>query len=414
MQTKYMYAVASWLTILFPVLIVLGSAVADIGMSTIAILFVLRSFVEKDWKWIKELWVRCLFLLWFYMLLRGVFAENPYEALRRSLPFVRYFAFAAALAFWTLKDELTLKRFLKMFTGAVLFLAADGFLQWSTGRDVIMRESVHLPDASLRLTGPFHNPILGIMIAWLSFPVCIQFIMSKEGKLKFGFSSLVILFVLAVTALSGERMALLLTLLGWLAAVFLMPVRKLYLLAVFSAGLLVIGALAFVNHGLFERQIISTANTLQNWDNSPYGKLLTSDIKIAELNPLFGIGANHFRIECPKLYPEYDEHTLSSVCNIHPHNIYMEWFIEQGIIGFTIFITFITVIFLRCARNWNFVRSNPVFIGVFIGFILRLWPLASTTTFFSPFGAPPFWLLLGVLLFYNVAAEENKGKVHRV
>lgn len=401
--------IASWLTVLFPVCIVAGSAVAEIGMATLAILFLLHSFIESDWKWTREPWVRCLFLLWFYMVVRGFFAENQYEALQRSLLFIRYFVFASALAYWTLQDELTYKRFWKTLTIAVLFLAADGLLQLMTGRDIFFRHIVYLPDGSLRLTGIFSSPILGIMLAWLSLPVCIQFIVNKEGRLKVGIAgTLAILLIIAVTALSGERMALLLTLLGWLIAVFILPVNKRYLLMIFSAGIALIALIALLDQGVFERQIISTVNTLNHWQDSPYGKLLDSDLKIAAINPIFGIGANHFRIFCPRLYPEYDAGLLSTVCNIHPHNIYMEWFIEQGIIGFTLFIAFIVFLFRRLSALWPAQRLNPYFIGSMIAIIIRLWPFVSSTTFFSPFGAPSFWMVVGTLLVYSTKGIQGK------
>ena len=357
--------------------------------------------MEKNWEWTKESWVRCLMLLWLYMMVRGALAENPYEALRRSVIFVRYFTFACALAFWTLRDDLTLKRFLNVLTAAVVFMAADGLLQRLAGRDIFFRPYTHLSDGSLRLTGPYRNPILGIMLAWLSFPVWMRWVMAKEGKVYFGRSIFLILFIISIIMLSGERVALLLTLFGWLIAIFLMPVRKIYPLAAFTLGALLIGALASFSHEIFDRQIMSTVRVLSNWHDSAYGMLLDSDLKVAQVQPLFGIGANHFRIVCPRFYPGMDEKLLPAVCNLHPHNIYLEWFIEQGIIGFALFLAFIVLAARQIITLWPHERTNPYFVGCVIAFIIRLWPFVSSTTFFSPFGAPSFWMVLGILLAYR-------------
>jgi O-antigen ligase len=92
-------------------------------------------------------------------------------------------------------------------------------------------------------------------------------------------------------------------------------------------------------------------------------------------------------------------------CNTHPHNIYMEWLIENGAVGLLLFITFLVTALRKCIRSWPDNRLNPVFIGLFIAFILRIWPIASSTNFFSSWGAPPFWLVLGALLAYTVRKE---------
>lgn len=82
---KAILKIPGCITVLFPFLRLLGGAVQDIAMSVIAALFLMHSYIEKDWAWTKELWVRCLFLLWIYMIVRGLLGENPWEAERHSL-----------------------------------------------------------------------------------------------------------------------------------------------------------------------------------------------------------------------------------------------------------------------------------------------------------------------------------------
>jgi O-antigen ligase len=131
--------------------------------------------------------------------------------------------------------------------------------------------------------------------------------------------------------------------------------------------------------------------------------LLNSDLHVAEVNPIFGIGSNHFRIVCAKLYSNPAD------CNIHPHNIYMEWLIEQGAIGFTLFTGFLIAIAAKCSAKRNIIRRDPLCLGLFIALMMRLWPFASTTGFFSRWGAPPFWLILGALLACLIKIERRQG-----
>ncbi len=392
-----------YITVLFPLLLLLGSAVADIGMSAVAILFLVRSYIEKDWAWTKEAWVRCLFMLWLYMLARGAFAQNPYDALRRSLPFVRYFVFAATLAFWTLRDDRTLKYFLMVLTATVLFLTGDGILQWFAGKDIFLR-AVDNNHGHIRLTGPFRAPILGITLVWLSFPVCMRHVMDGQGRLRPGYGAFAIPLILVAIVLSGERMALLLVLFGWFLALCAMQLKRVYVLGMVAAGMALVTAITFASPELFTREVLSTRDVLLHWDKSPYGELLKSDIGVARVNPVFGVGSNHFRIVCKELYSD------PNACNIHPHNIYMEWLIEQGAIGFSLFIAFIGLLAGKCVRHWSRLRTNPVFIGLAIALVMRLWPFMSTTGFFSRWGAPPFWLITGVYLLYITRIESNPEK----
>ncbi len=399
-----LFTIASWITLLFPLLMI-SSGAEDTAMSVIAIIFIAHSFLKKDWAWCRQAWFLCLMLLWVYITVRGCFAENPTEALRRSLPFGRYFIFAAALANWTLVDTNTRNFFIKILTVVIIFLAADGLLQWCLGTDILFHDIISQPDGSgLRLTGPFKAAILGIIMTWLAFPVCMNFVLNDQGRFindkRLPERVCATILIIIVIALSGERMALLLTLFGCVIIVFMLKVRKIYLLALFAAGFFLLEAIAFASPRIMDRQILSTIDTLENWQQSRYGELLTSDLRVAEINPVFGIGSNHFRIVCPTLYPGAPKEKLEMLCNIHPHNIYLEWFIEQGVIGFGLFIGFIAAIFYICVMHWKTARNNPLFLGFFIAFIIKLWPLASSTGFYSRWGAPPFWLILGALLFY--------------
>jgi O-antigen ligase len=405
----YLFRAASFITILFPLFLVSG-VVADVALSLIAALFLLHSYVTKDWHWASEKWFLSLTALCIYMIVRGLLAEFPREAMRHSLPFLRYAIFAAALSHWTLQDALTRKRFFHMLSACVIFVAIDGLLQWVTWRDIFFREIIVDYLAHFRLTGPFKAPILGIMLAWFMFPVCLSWLITEGGiwrRDRFRLLGIVgTLGVIAVIALSGERMALLLALCGWLIALPLLPVSKRLLLLIPVAGVILVGALGLLSPDLFDRQIRSTWQTIAHWQDSRYGKLFVSDMNVAKENIVFGSGSGHVRIYCPKINPPTTSNP-EDLCNTHPHNIYMEWLIEEGIIGLIVFSAFVIAIFGRCWKAWPYAKLSPVFIGLLVAFILRVWPFLSSTNFFSRWGAPPFWLILAALLSYTVSASKT-------
>ena len=400
------------LLLAFPPLVFIGSAGMDIALSSIAVLFLVHSAMTRDWQWLQAKWLKIAALLWLYMLARSAFADMPHEALRRSAPFVRYFVFAAALSAWVMLHEKMRRAFLISLGATLAFIMADGLLQWVTGTDLFGRITAIDAAGHIRLTGPFAQtkPIMGIVLAWLSFPVSLYLLLAGDGTPKRGKALLpgiaFALSALAMIALSGERMALLLALLGWGIALLCLKLnlKRLLLLAACGAGLM--GAMALAIPSMFDRQVMATIDTFKHWQDSPYGKILTSDLKLATLSPLVGVGPNHFRITCPEIYPGADEATLKGVCNIHPHNIYLEWLIECGVIGLALFIALIASILCRAMCAWKNAGASPLLLGWGIAFALRIWPIGSTTGFFSNWGAPPFWLALGMLLVYTVQEKE--------
>ncbi len=420
--------IASWLTVLFPLSLLMGSGLQDTVMSIIAVMFLLHSLLTKDWDWCAKGWVRCLALLWAYMMARGAladavfyhadaagFAKNAFQALRRSVPFARYFVFAAALAYGTLPEATVRRRFFVMLAASVLLLALDCLLQRALGHDILGHTILHDPAGHLRLTGPFRSPMPGVLLAWIFFPACMPLLVSDAGVLHRGrplFAALAIcLLALVAILLSGERMALLLALAGWAVAIVLLPGCRRPLFALLVAGVVVLGAIAALSPDVLSRQVESTGHTLGHWQQSPYGMLLHSDLLLAVQHPVFGAGTNYFRLLCPKLYPGYNEAALAAVCNVHPHNIYLEWWIENGAIGFALFITFLACVVRECVRAWPQVRVNPYWIGGVIALAMRVWPFASSTSFFSPWGSPPFWLAVAIVLAFCLQPQKMRERL---
>jgi O-antigen ligase len=416
---------ASWLTILLPVMLAAGHVAADIGLCLIGVLFLVHSWLTRDWRWCRNSWIVLFVILWLYMIVRGFFAEQPKEALKHALPFVRYAIFAAALAYWTLRNPITRQRFFSALAIVMVFFAADGLLQWITGSDIFRRQGVTISNIVFRLTGPYSKPILGIMLAWLFFPVCMQFVVNAQGKVRQRWELvggiLAIILINMVVVLSGERVASMLMVLGWLIMVFLLPLRKRYVFTVGAVILLVCASLLATNSKLYERHVNSTIEVLSRWRQSPYGVLLASDLRIIGENPVFGVGTGHFRIVCPQLFPERTPKEQAdcmshlqlqnfyfeclSACSTHPHNIYLEWLIENGVIGLGLFLLMLAAVAKECVRCWPERKHDPFFAGLMVGAILHLWPLAPSTSFLSAWASPSFWLVFGAMLAYTATGQ---------
>lgn len=402
-----LFAAAGWLTTVTPLLLLFGPVALEIAVALIGLLFLVHSYIHRDWRWVREGWVALLLALWLYTSLRALFTDDPADAFQRSIVWGRYIPFTAALAFWILRDATVQKRLLTGFFAMLLFLGADTLLQYVTGTDLFGRELIRGGE-QVRLTGPYSNPRVGITLAWTLFPTLCALLgdgwRSHRGLLGLGLTVL----LAAAIFLSGERMAFLLFGLG-LGMTFLLVKRaRVLLLAAGVTGALALAVLTMQNPALKERQVGESSQAISGFWGTSYGQLWLSSLRIAEQRPLFGVGAKQFRSECEKpLYGPTSAEALWLRCKLHPHNLYMEWLAEAGMIGFALFIAAAVHWLYACYEARRAVLTTPLLAGLVVALLLRLWPLSATTSQFAPWSAGPFWLLLGWLLASLAIARET-------
>ncbi|MHB1676692.1 MAG: O-antigen ligase family protein [Sulfuriferula sp.] len=387
-------SMAGFLTALIPVGLAIGNAAAEIVLSLIVILFLTNSIKERDFSWLKRDWVLALLALWLYGCIRSLFTDNPGKTFIDALPWVRFILFAVALESWILVHEKWRNLLLNFGFIAVTWLAADAIFQYIHGTDLFGR-SITLAH---RLTASYSKPIVGIMIAWLFMPFLFGRIDKKQTIQALGFAVLTLTAIL----LSGERMALMFSLLSiLLVALFVPRLRKTGLIALLVIAISMAGLMA-MKPSLYDRQVKSTIAVIGNLPDSPYGVIWHSALDIIKDYPVFGIGMGNFRLVCPdSRYGADDAKGLGySRCASHPHNIYLEWLTEGGVIAFSGFVLAMFFVLRRFIDSFNANRHNYLFIALMTTFAVRLWPIASTTSFFHGWSAIPFWLVLGWGLVY--------------
>ena len=385
---------AGYLTALIPVGLTIGNAAAEIILSLIVILFSIHTLKTRDFSWLKRDWVLALLALWIYGCIRSVFTDNPGKTFIDALPWVRFILFAIALESWVLVHERWRNLLLNFGFIAVSWLAADAIFQYLHGTDLFGR-AIASPH---RLTASYSKPIVGIMIAWMFMPFLFGRLVKKQNFLALGFAALTLTAVL----LSGERMAFIFSMLSIvLVTLFIPHFRKTGLIAIFVIVIGMVGLMA-LKPSLYDRQVKSTISVINNLPDSPYGVIWHSALDIIGDHPVFGIGMGNFRLICPdSRYGPDDAKGLGySRCASHPHNIYLEWLTEGGVIALSGFVLSMFFVMRRLIRNFNASRRNYLFLALTITYAVRLWPVASTTSFFHGWSAIPFWLVMGWALVY--------------
>ena len=156
------------------------------------------------------------------------------------------------------------------------------------------------------------------------------------------------------------------------------------------------------------RQFTDTAQNLSYFWDSNYGHLWRSGVKVGSARPLTGVGMHNFRIACSRpgigMPPSF-----FSRCNLHPHNMYVEWFAESGAPGLLGFLVLIGVWLRRLWRAGRSVQWRGWVLGPAVGAFIYLWPVATTGSFFSNWNAVTFWLVLGWALAAARLAEGGES-----
>jgi O-antigen ligase len=392
--------VQRWLVPLVPIALVSVSGVADVLCSIVAITFVARAAIRRSVAWFAQPWFIVLLLLWTYLCVRGLFAIRPFESLGEALIWLRYPVFALAVSD-VLRNDADRARFIKCLAASVLFLSVDAILQYCIGYDVIGRPQ----DSDLRLTGPFGRPRVGITIAWMFLPAALALAVQR----RFVWSALVGGASVVAIALSGERMALATLVLDAVALVILLPHRRREAMVVAGACAALLLLLIAARPALYQRQVETTWHVLTSLGESHYGVLWRSGLRIAEANPVFGVGMKEFRYVCPD--PAYGPLLGPDNfprCSTHPHNYYVEWTDAGGIpalIGFVVAMLLLLRDLLRFGD-----RRDLLFSGLVATVLMRLWPVATNTSFFIGWSGIPLFLMVGWALAYLPAPRSLPGK----
>ncbi len=389
---------------LSPPCIFLGNATADINLSLIAVLFLLHSFVNRDFAWLKESWVRLALTLWAYFLIRSAFTEYPSEAFNRIAPWGRFPVFAAAIAYWLLRSE-DMRRLVFLSLGAtVTFATFDIFFQYIFHIDIFGYKPEYQAEVT-RLTAVSGNQNIGTLLAWVSFPVIISFLQKASDSQqkvpnRLLFFALTLAIFIAV-ALTNERMAILLMGFGLaMVTIFCSSVRKMAMLIM----LVLAAAIAIIstsNRQISDNLTRRTSSVITNYLDSHYGHLFINGMLILKDNPVFGIGPKHFRYHCPlnietdKNSPICDENKQEKVILLHPHNIYIELLSETGLVGAGLFIAMIICWVWKFWRNRKYVFGSIVF-GMGLSVAFRLIPTAGSASFHIAWSISPMWLMLGM------------------
>ena len=402
-SSRDLLAAAGWLTVALPATVMFGPALIDICCSLIAVVFLVHVATERETGWLEQPWVKVIGALWVFTILRAALAGPPWLSFGMALSWIRYPLLAVALATWILQQAVWRERLLLSTAAVCGFLSVDALFQAAVGFDVIGR-----PLFEGRLTATMNRPRLGATLAWLFLPAVFGLL--GQGWIRA--AGALALTCLTAILLSGDRMAFLFALAGLgLTAVCVPAVRRKAWLFAIGTAVLVAGLL-IARPDVYERQVTSTVEAARNIGTTHYGVIWKRALVMAGGHPILGVGMNRYRDVCADASygPIAQSSNKLSACAIHPHNIYLEWFVEGGLIAAGGFIAAMLLVGRRLWASGALLATNTLYAALVVTVGLRLFPASTATSLTRSWFSMPLWLVIGWALALALAAAPTRAR----
>ena len=402
------------LFILIPISIIIGSTISLLNISIFCLFYFFKDFNFRHDRYIfKNKILILLILLNLYLIFNTFISLDINKSIIRNFGFFRFIIFFIAINYFFYKIRYNFSVF-KTWLIIFLIFIFDVFFEWFFGKNLLgygAIESAH----GTRIVSFFKDePIAGAYINGLLFLIFgyISISLKKNNLYKYLSLMAFILFLTSVLV-TGERSNTIKAFLGFSIFFLFLDFFRIkfklffFLIIIFLTSLIIAKSDFLKNRyiGQLYNNIILEENRNYFLDNNVYLKLYKSGLHVFENNSLFGVGTKNYRVAtCGKGKLIKEDY----YCSTHPHQIYIEFLAEHGIIGslicFSIFFYLIFKNFGKIIRSKNFIQ-----IGSFVYLLINFVPIIPGGSFFSDFNITFFMLNLSLMY-----AVDNKTNIFEI
>jgi O-antigen ligase len=426
---------------LVPVFLITGPALPDIAVTFCALFFLFNFIIlKKDYNFLKDNFFLVSIIFWFSIIFISFFAFDKAQSFKDSIIFIRLLILPTIGYFLFFNNEGKIKNIITIIFVCVVFVLIDTLFQFFNYSSEIGFQKDILGFSSNwygRLTGPFGKELVpGAYVSKFGLLGYLFFLLIKKTKYLNFFEISYLSFIGLVCFASGERMALITYFLALFFLLIFLKNKRFIVFSSISLSIFLI-TITIIFHPFYNDYKVldsthlhqgltiekyfdcpednlnkcykiinlqpSFIKVLENFSSSAYGEIYKVGLSMFLDNPITGVGISNYQASCTNIN-KYNDMMVNYDCASHPHNLYLQWLSEGGIITFISFILLLISILYFLFYGSN----NTVFKYISIACILILfWPIMSTGSLIKNWN--------GILTFYiiGICISLNRIKINK-
>ena len=395
--------------LIFPIILLLGSAVINFMVVLMNIFFLIHIISKKNYVIFNNHIFYSLVALWFFLIMNTLMNDNFIENYSRSFGFIRFIILVFLFSYIFSYKNQKFKELILRFWSIIFFIvAADLIFEFFYGFNTLGLKSTF----EGRLVG-FMGDQLKIGHWFLCFSlIIISRYLNKEKKLIF-----IIVLSLIVSFAIGERANFIRLFLGLTFFLLITRILKPKILVSLICIFVLFVYLTFKfdkNNDAFQyryfNQIVDVLKlpSLQEMNNNnAYTPMFINAYDLFKKNKFLGVGLGSYLNKSHENFRLYKKINGYNVLpNTHPHQFHFEILALLGLPGYLFIITFLLYFLVKSFRFYinqkkYITLSSSLFIFVF------LIPLLPTGSFFTTYGASMFWLNFSLMTLGNFKNSDH-------
>ena len=388
---------------IIPLVILIGPAANLLNIVIISFvgIFTLSKVYRNGHNIFSSKPVKLLILLYLYLIFNSFIALDFEMSAKRNFGFLRFIILFIVCNYFFYSS----KKFINIFKFWLIILVvftADVYLEVITGKNILG----YGEDSGQRVVSFFKDELIAGAFINSFFLVIIGYLfIDFDKKRKVVQISILILSLIFLFAIffTGERSNSIKALIGFIIFFLLnhnfRTKVKFYLFIIFSALIVFIYSNSEYLKLRYEGQLLNYITGKNNISyatltNNRYVVLYSTGYEVFKNHPFFGVGNKNFRIEVCKKDNTYKR------CTTHPHQIYIEFLSEHGIVGTLILLSILFYLIFRLLKV-VVISKNYIQLGSFLYLILVFTPFLPGGSFFNDFNSTIFWINFSLLYASN-------------
>ena len=386
-----------------PLTIVFGPSVSLFNILLIVLLFsITLKFLKINLKEKKIFYL--LVSLYIYFIFNSFISIDYKEGVFRNFGFIRFIILFLAINLFY-RNSVASFKFLNIWSIIILVVVFDSFVEFIFGQNLLG----YGDEFGGRIVSFFKDePIVGAYLLGFNFIIIgylFEKFYKKDIKLKI-FLFLILFILVGCVLVTGERSNGIKAIIGLF--IFLFLNNKISLKTKISIFLfsLIFSFLIITNSNYLKirygqqlfSQLFDVSKRDQFIENNIYLKLYKSGLAVFIDNPIFGVGNKNYRVITTKNIEKKINDNY--ILNTHPHQIYIEFLSEHGIVGTIILLSIFFYLIFKNLKTIILSR-NSIQLGCFTYLVLNFIPILPSGSFFNDFSSTLFWINLSIMYACN-------------